>query len=124
MSDQDAVALTRSLLRYDTVNPPGRERDCARHLGALLETWGYRVAYHEFAEERTSVIARTRDHAGALLGEFVVGDAIAPRLEQRAEMPGAVALPARRIHRVVSQQRPGQGDGVLVAHDSLPEEIA
>jgi len=55
---QDAVALTRSLLRFDTVNPPGRERDCARHVGALLEGWGFRVAYHEFAETRTSVIAR------------------------------------------------------------------
>src|SRR5437870_2227111 len=58
MSDQDAVALTRSLLGFDTVNPPGRERDCARHLGALLEGWGFGVAYHEFADGRTSVIAR------------------------------------------------------------------
>ena len=47
MSDPDAVALTRSLLRFDTVNPPGRERDCARHVGALLEAWGFGVAYHE-----------------------------------------------------------------------------
>src|SRR5882724_8513052 len=55
---QDAIALTRSLLRFDTVNPPGQERDCARHIGALLQTWGFRVAYHEFEEARTSVIAR------------------------------------------------------------------
>lgn len=58
MSEQNAIALTQSLLRFDTVNPPGRERDCARHVGALLEGWGFRVAYHEFAETRTSVIAR------------------------------------------------------------------
>src|SRR5438477_8261878 len=58
MSDQDAVALTRSLLRFDTVNPPGRERDCARHLGAQLEGWGFGDADHEFAEGRTSVVAR------------------------------------------------------------------
>jgi succinyl-diaminopimelate desuccinylase len=58
MSDQDVIALTRSLLRFDTVNPPGRERDCARHIGAMLETWGFHVDYHEFAEERTSVVAR------------------------------------------------------------------
>src|SRR3981189_189656 len=57
---QDAISLTRSLLRFDTVNPPGRERDCARHIGALLETWGFRVAYHEFEEARTSVIAHAR----------------------------------------------------------------
>ena len=30
MTDQDAVSLTKSLLRFDTVNPPGRERDCAQ----------------------------------------------------------------------------------------------
>jgi len=58
MSDQDAVALTRDLLRIDTVNPPGRERECARHVGKLLEGWGFRVDYHEFADARTSVIAR------------------------------------------------------------------
>lgn len=58
MSDRDAVALTRELLRFDTINPPGRERECARHAGALLEGWGYRVDYHEYAERRTSVVAR------------------------------------------------------------------
>jgi succinyl-diaminopimelate desuccinylase len=56
--DRDAVALTRELLRFDTVNPPGQERACARHAGALLEGWGFRVDYHEYAEKRTSVIAR------------------------------------------------------------------
>jgi len=46
------------MLQFDTVNPPGREADCARHAGRLLEDWGYRVAYQEFAPGRTSVIAR------------------------------------------------------------------
>ena len=55
---RDAVALTRALLRFDTVNPPGRERDCARHAGALLKQWGFRVEYHEYDERRTQVIAR------------------------------------------------------------------
>ena len=53
----DPRALTRDLLRYNTINPPGMERACARHLGALLEAAGFRVAYHEFAESRTSLIA-------------------------------------------------------------------
>ena len=47
----DPRALTRDLLRYNTINPPGMERACARHLGALLEAAGFRVAYHEFAGE-------------------------------------------------------------------------
>ena len=58
MSAPDAVSLTRSLLAFDTINPPGRERDCARHAGALLEEWGFRVAYHEYEPGRTSVVAR------------------------------------------------------------------
>ncbi|HUQ25033.1 MAG TPA: M20 family metallopeptidase [Burkholderiales bacterium] len=54
----DAVALTKTLLQFDTINPPGRERDCARHAGAMLQEWGYQVEYHEYADQRTSVIAR------------------------------------------------------------------
>ena len=57
MSNKDAVELTRTLLQFDTVNPPGRERDCAHHAGGLLEDWGYAVEYQEFAPGRTSVIA-------------------------------------------------------------------
>jgi succinyl-diaminopimelate desuccinylase len=53
----DPRALTRELLAYNTINPPGMERACARHLGELLEDAGFRVAYHEFAEGRTSLIA-------------------------------------------------------------------
>jgi succinyl-diaminopimelate desuccinylase len=33
------------------------ERACARHLGSMLEGAGFRVAYHEFADARTSLIA-------------------------------------------------------------------
>ena len=58
MDAQDAISLTRALLRFDTVNPPGRERDCAHHAGGLLEDWGYAVEYQEFEPGRTSVIAR------------------------------------------------------------------
>ncbi len=54
----DAISLTRSLLRFDTINPPGRERDCARYAGGLLEEWGFRVDYHEYDDARTSVVAR------------------------------------------------------------------
>ena len=64
MTAADAVRLTKDLLRFDTVNPPGRERDCARHAGALLQDWGFRVEYHEYEEGRTSVIARAGGQAG------------------------------------------------------------
>jgi succinyl-diaminopimelate desuccinylase len=57
-STQDPVSLTKSLLRFDTINPPGQERECAQYAGRLLEEWGYKVDYHEYEDKRTSVVAR------------------------------------------------------------------
>jgi succinyl-diaminopimelate desuccinylase len=54
----DAVQLTRKLLEFDTINPPGNEEACARYLGDLLERAGFRVDYSSFAQSRTSLIAR------------------------------------------------------------------
>jgi succinyl-diaminopimelate desuccinylase len=54
----DPRALTRKLLAFNTINPPGMERACTQHLGAILEEAGYTVAYHEYAEGRTSLVAR------------------------------------------------------------------
>jgi succinyl-diaminopimelate desuccinylase len=54
----DVLALTRDLLRFDTVNPPGQERDCAHRVGEMLREWGFSVEFFEHAEGRTSVIAR------------------------------------------------------------------
>ena len=51
------LQLTRDLLHFNTINPPGMEKDCARFLGKMLEVAGFDVKYHEFAESRTSVIA-------------------------------------------------------------------
>src|SRR5262245_56038365 len=58
MSARDAVSLTRTLLAFDTVNPPGRERDCAHMAGQLLKDAGFSIEYFEYAEGRTSVVAR------------------------------------------------------------------
>jgi len=53
-----AKELTRSLLAYRTINPPGDERACAHFLGALLSQAGFETRYHEFAEGRTTLVAR------------------------------------------------------------------
>lgn len=52
------LELTRKLLRYNTVNPPGNERDCAAFLGHLLEEARYKVTLHEYAEKRACLVAR------------------------------------------------------------------
>ncbi len=53
----NARNLTRDLLHFNTINPPGQERDCAYFLGKILTDAGFDVKYHEFASTRTSVIA-------------------------------------------------------------------
>lgn len=53
----DSVALARELLAFNTINPPGYEAECARHLGRRLEPAGFAVRYFEFAEARTSLVA-------------------------------------------------------------------
>ena len=55
----DVIELTRRLIRFDTVNPPGAEDACARFVGQLLETGGFAVSYHTFAPGRTSLIAHS-----------------------------------------------------------------
>ncbi len=52
-----AFELTRELVRFDTINPPGNEADAAAAVGRILEAAGFRVAYHSFATHRDSVIA-------------------------------------------------------------------
>jgi len=54
---QDAVQLTKELVRMNTINPPGREEPCARYLGVLLEAAGFQVRYHSFGDGRVSLIA-------------------------------------------------------------------
>ena len=55
----DPVALTQQLIRFDTVNPPGRERECAMHLADLLDAGGFEVRLVELAgDRRASLIAR------------------------------------------------------------------
>ena len=63
MNARDPVALTRELIGFDTINPPGRERDCARRIGALLQEAGFSVEYSEYEDTRTSVIARIGGNA-------------------------------------------------------------
>jgi succinyl-diaminopimelate desuccinylase len=53
------VELTRELVGIRTVNPPGEEHRAASLLAARLTDAGLEVSEHEFAEGRTSLVART-----------------------------------------------------------------
>jgi succinyl-diaminopimelate desuccinylase len=57
-TEVNTLELTRDLLSFNTINPPGQERQCAQYLGKLLGNGGFKVAYYDFDESRTSLIAR------------------------------------------------------------------
>lgn len=57
MARLDAIELTRRLIGFDTVNPPGREAECALYAARILADAGLQVAQHAFAPGRTSLVA-------------------------------------------------------------------
>ena len=62
MLQEDAVALTRALVRIDSRNPtlspdaPG-ERNIAHMLGKILDEWGFSVSLSTSTEERPNLVA-------------------------------------------------------------------
>src|SRR5215467_15389690 len=55
---QSSVELTRELVRFKTINPPGAERACAERLATLLEDAGFAVDLVPFGEGRAQLVAR------------------------------------------------------------------
>ncbi len=53
-----SLQLAKELLRFDTMNPPGQEDECARFLGRILEDWGFDVNYYAYDSKRTTLVAR------------------------------------------------------------------
>lgn len=54
----DLIALTRKLISFNTINPPGQERECAQYIAKILEEAGFRVSLFEFEDTRTNLVAR------------------------------------------------------------------
>ena len=63
----NALELSRELIRYDTINPPGLERACVEYLAGVLEGAGFTVRTSEYAPDRTSLVARLGDSSGRAL---------------------------------------------------------
>ena len=54
----DPIQLTRELIRFETINPPGNETPCAEYIGAILEQAGFEISYYPMDENRANLIAR------------------------------------------------------------------
>lgn len=57
MTQLTGTELTRSLIAFDTISPPGNEADCARHIAGLLEPAGFRITWHDWQPGRPNLIA-------------------------------------------------------------------
>jgi acetylornithine deacetylase/succinyl-diaminopimelate desuccinylase-like protein len=55
---EDAQEMCQQLLRMDTTNPPGAERQAAEYLGGKLREAGYEPTLLESAPDRANLIAR------------------------------------------------------------------
>ncbi len=62
----EAIEITKKILRMNTINPPGQERACAKVLGHLLEEEGFSVTYDDMGPDRANLIARIGGSANKL----------------------------------------------------------
>jgi succinyl-diaminopimelate desuccinylase len=53
----DPVELTRRLIAFDTINPPGRERACMEFLEELLRTAGFETSLVAMGKDRANLVA-------------------------------------------------------------------
>ena len=61
--EADATRLLQELIRFNTVNPPGAEREAQEHLAGLLRDAGFEVELLGRTEERPNLVARLRGEA-------------------------------------------------------------
>lgn len=54
----DAAELLRTLIRFDTSNPPGNERPCLEFIAAVLESEGIECRFLAADSERPNLVAR------------------------------------------------------------------
>lgn len=57
MISGETLELTRQLLAFNTVNPPGNEVDCLRFLAEWLSQRGFEVRLTSFGERRSNLVA-------------------------------------------------------------------
>jgi succinyl-diaminopimelate desuccinylase len=62
----DPIALSRELIAFNTVNPPGQELACIQHLERFLSAAGLETSIQTFAPDRANLIARIKGNDSKL----------------------------------------------------------
>jgi succinyl-diaminopimelate desuccinylase len=57
---EDVLSLTQKLLSFNTINPPGQEKECVDFLAERLEGANFDVGTYEFSVGRPTLVARLR----------------------------------------------------------------
>lgn len=57
MTQLTGTELTRNLIAFETVSPPGNEADCASYIASLLENAGFHITMHDWRPGRPNLIA-------------------------------------------------------------------
>ncbi len=57
MNSLNVISLTQKLIGFNTINPPGNEKELAKYVGNILSENGFDVEYILFEENRLHVIA-------------------------------------------------------------------
>jgi acetylornithine deacetylase/succinyl-diaminopimelate desuccinylase-like protein len=127
------VELLQSLIRFDTSNPPGKERACIEFVGGLLQEAGIEHRYLALEAERPNLVARItgRGEAAPLLlyGHVDVvaahpdewrhppfgGDLVEGEVWGRGalDMKGGVAMLLSALMSASSTENPPAGDIIL-----------
>jgi len=53
----NVIELAQKLIRFNTVNPPGNEREIAEYCGTLLSNNGFNVKYYKYDKNRLNLVA-------------------------------------------------------------------
>ncbi len=129
-----ALELLRTLIRFDTTNPPGNERACLEHVAQLLTNAGVAVEWYALDENRPNLTARIPGRGRAptilLYGHVDVVPAREPgwphppfeaHVEEgwvwgrgALDMKGGVAMMLSAFLELAAEETPPPGDVVLL----------
>jgi succinyl-diaminopimelate desuccinylase len=116
------VELTRQLIRFQSVNPPGNEREVAEFLGRYMTELGMDVEIQVLAEDRANVIGRL---SGRGTGHLVLAghlDVVPPGAQRWTHPPFAAELTDGRIYGRGSTDMKGGVASMVTAAAELVRE--
>lgn len=119
----DVISLTRKLISFNTINPPGNELNIAEFVGKLLDENGFSVDYPLFAENRLHVVAVrgiTKTASPIILsGHF---DTVPPGNKEWRTNPFSGELSGNKIHGLgSSDMKAGLAAMICAAISSFDE---